>query len=219
MKTVVSNVGILVAMFLLYLLPSVSLGLLLLLATEHQGEVFVWLRDLTPLLAMLLTTVTLCYWARQLGLWDKHQWRLTASTWVNLLGLFVLSRLVIGGLDYLQPEMTGNDSSILRLFDLYPVWLLAIFICVVAPICEEVIFRGMLIGRLFAKHMGWGVAVSTVVFAAIHVPSNAIEWLMYGSLGLAFSCLYWRSRQLWPCIVMHMLNNVLAMAGLLGWLN
>jgi membrane protease YdiL (CAAX protease family) len=41
---------------------------------------------------------------------------------------------------------------------------------------------------------------------------------MYGGLGAAFSWVYVRTKQLWQCVVLHMANNLLALASMLGWL-
>ena len=117
-----------------------------------------------------------------------------------------------------KPDYTDNDKAIMELMDMFPLWLMFVFICIVAPICEEIIFRGALIGQLFAKHLWWGAAVSTLLFAAIHMPEDAISWLMYGGLGAAFSWVFVRSKQLWQCVVLHMANNLLALASMQGWL-
>ncbi len=78
-----------------------------------------------------------------------------------------------------------------------------------APLVEELVFRGLLYGWL-AGRWGAGVAVvgSSVAFAAAHVePAHAILVL---PLGLLFGWLRWRSGSLWPSLLAHMINNGLA---------
>lgn len=80
-----------------------------------------------------------------------------------------------------------------------------------APLVEELVFRGLLFGWLESR---WGsgvaVVVSSLAFAAAHVePAHALLVL---PLGLMFGLLRWRTRSLWPSLVAHMANNGMAVA-------
>ena len=80
-----------------------------------------------------------------------------------------------------------------------------------APLVEELVFRGLLFGWL-AGRWGGGLAfvLSSLAFAAAHVePAHAILVL---PLGLVFGLLRWRTGSLWPSLVAHMANNGLAVA-------
>jgi membrane protease YdiL (CAAX protease family) len=82
---------------------------------------------------------------------------------------------------------------------------------VLAPLVEELVFRGLLFGWL-SNRWGGGVAflLSSLAFAAAHVePAHAILVL---PLGLLFGLLRWRTGSLWPSLVAHMVNNGLAVA-------
>ncbi len=78
-----------------------------------------------------------------------------------------------------------------------------------APLAEELVFRGLLYGWLEGR---WGGAAawiaSSLAFAAAHVePAHAILVL---PLGLLFGWLRWRTGSLWPSLVAHTANNGLA---------
>ena len=78
-----------------------------------------------------------------------------------------------------------------------------------APLVEELVFRGLLYGWLESR-WGGGVAfvASSLAFAAAHVePAHAFLVL---PLGLLFGWLRWRTGSLWPSLVAHMANNGLA---------
>ncbi|UOO90323.1 CPBP family intramembrane metalloprotease [Vitreoscilla massiliensis] len=218
MKKVFINTAIVVGMLLLYFVPSIVMGVSLLIASKHVGEVFVWFRDLAPLLGMIIATVALLYWAHFLNFFPKATTKFSLKDGLKLVLVFVLMQVWVAAFSQFKPEYTDNDKAIMELMQMFPLWLMFIFICIVAPICEEIIFRGALIGQLFAKHLWWGAAVSTLLFAAIHLPEDAISWLMYGGLGAAFSWVFVRSKQLWQCVVLHMANNLLALASMQGWL-
>jgi membrane protease YdiL (CAAX protease family) len=80
-----------------------------------------------------------------------------------------------------------------------------------APLVEELVFRGLLYGWLASRWGGGiGFLVSSLAFAAAHVePAHAILVL---PLGLMFGLLRWRTGSLWPSLVAHMANNGLAVA-------
>ncbi|MDP1967285.1 MAG: type II CAAX endopeptidase family protein [Reyranella sp.] len=78
-----------------------------------------------------------------------------------------------------------------------------------APLVEELVFRGLLYGWLESR-WGGGIAfvASSLAFAAAHVePAHAFLVL---PLGLLFGLLRWRTGSLWPSLVAHMANNGLA---------
>ena len=80
-----------------------------------------------------------------------------------------------------------------------------------APLVEELVFRGLLYGWLESR-WGSGLAfvVSSLAFAAAHVePAHAFLVL---PLGLLFGLLRWRTRSLWPSLVAHVANNGMAVA-------
>jgi membrane protease YdiL (CAAX protease family) len=78
-----------------------------------------------------------------------------------------------------------------------------------APLVEELVFRGLLYGWL-AGRWGSGIAFigSSLAFAAAHVELTHVILVL--PLGLVFGWLRWRSGSLWPSLVAHMINNGLA---------
>ena len=88
--------------------------------------------------------------------------------------------------------------------------LVAIF---VAPVFEELFFRGILYPAL-AKGIGMvrGAVVVSILFAGIHF--HAPSFLTLFLLSLAFCRIYWRSGSLWPVMGMHMVQNALAILNL-----
>jgi membrane protease YdiL (CAAX protease family) len=89
--------------------------------------------------------------------------------------------------------------------------LLAI-LALLAPLAEELVFRGLLYGWLAGR---WGGRVaflaSSLAFAAAHVElAHAVLVL---PLGLWFGWLRWRTDSLVPSLVAHVVNNGVAVAG------
>lgn len=95
--------------------------------------------------------------------------------------------------------------------------VLALLVVCVAPVVEELLFRGVLLSGLL-RHMrtGWAVAISAVIFGAVHLPDFKFAWYPVPALALLGALLAWirlRSRSLWPSIIMHATNNLVAVIG------
>lgn len=76
----------------------------------------------------------------------------------------------------------------------------------VAPIVEEIIFRGLILSRLHRVMPGWlAVLVSALVFGICH---GQAVWMAYAFvLGVIFGFLALRSKSIWPSLAAHILFN------------
>lgn len=95
-------------------------------------------------------------------------------------------------------------------------WLLVLLAGVV-PLGEEVYFRGVIYGGLRARWgPRWATAGSALLFAAVH--QQVIHALPILLLGVVLAVAYGRTGSLLPPIVIHAVNNVVAVLGrLYGW--
>ena len=86
----------------------------------------------------------------------------------------------------------------------------------IAPVCEEVLFRGAFQGTLEQRGQVWAIACTALAFGVIHLnPFNFIGPILYGvGLGLVV----WRTGSILPAILWHALNNSVAilLAGIGG---
>jgi sodium transport system permease protein len=98
-----------------------------------------------------------------------------------------------------------------------PLWALIGLIAVLPALCEEVLFRGAILG-LLRDTLG-PVArciVVAVLFGALHLMLMRI--LPTATLGLLLTAAAMRTRSLWVPVLMHLLNNGLVItAATLGW--
>lgn len=80
---------------------------------------------------------------------------------------------------------------------------------IIAPVVEEVIFRGLLLPAYVKRWGIWaGTLVTSLLFGLVHWQLNVgiITFIM----GLLLAWLYLKSRSLWPAIMFHSLKNLLA---------
>ncbi len=89
----------------------------------------------------------------------------------------------------------------------------------VAPICEEFLFRGYFFTALRNWRGVWPAAVITgLVFGGVHVGSAPLaDVVPLAALGFGLCLLYRYTGSLYPCIVAHSLNNSLAFGSLENW--
>jgi membrane protease YdiL (CAAX protease family) len=80
------------------------------------------------------------------------------------------------------------------------------------PIAEEIIFRGLIIGKFFKNKPQWGVIVSSFLFGLGHGPDSLFAWIVYPGMGLILGLIYYRTRQLECSIMTHIFHNIFAVA-------
>lgn len=89
-------------------------------------------------------------------------------------------------------------------------WLLALApaIVIVAPICEELLFRGFLYRMLRRRlSVGWAATISAATFAALHVYPILMPSLFL--LGVALALVYERRRNLVANMALHATFNLI----------
>ena len=89
-----------------------------------------------------------------------------------------------------------------------------LIIIVVAPICEEIFFRGFLY-RIVRGRLGlWpALVISGALFGSVHLAGGGpMAVALIAPLGFLLCLVYERSGSLYPCIALHALNNALVSA-------
>ena len=111
----------------------------------------------------------------------------------------------------------GHDvlADLLQLAPFFriPLWPLSFAaIAVLAPIAEELLFRGILLPALARSRLGfWGAAVvSTMLWTVLHFTYSIAGLLLVFLLGMIFSWLFARTGSLRVPIFAHMANNAIA---------
>jgi membrane protease YdiL (CAAX protease family) len=86
--------------------------------------------------------------------------------------------------------------------------------CMLAPLAEELFFRGLLFPVLRSRFgVGWGVAVTGGLFALVHAFGSPVEAvIVLFVFGSGLCLLYLRTGSLLPCIGLHALNNAISFA-------
>jgi membrane protease YdiL (CAAX protease family) len=113
---------------------------------------------------------------------------------------------------YIKVFGEPHQKDIAEDFGTLPVQILLIVIA--APISEEVCFRGFLFGGLRERLPRLAAAlISGLVFGGLHATTgvSAVPLLMV--FGFILALLYEKTGSIWPGILLHMLNNSVALLG------
>jgi uncharacterized protein len=144
-------------------------------------------------------------------------WRGAAGLIVLLMLFFLVFSAIWGavfhaGKEKLLEQLGAGQSTALLV-------LAAALTCVMAPICEEFLFRGFMFTALRNWRGVWPAAViSGALFGAVHASSApGADLVPLAALGFGLCLLYRYTGSLYPCIAAHSLNNSLAFGSLEGW--
>lgn len=97
-------------------------------------------------------------------------------------------------------DMVQNSSLISSFF------LLALL----APICEEILCRGIIPKKIFRGKEKLGFVVGAIVFALLHMPTNLPSVIIYGGMSTVLTWTAYKTERLEMSILLHMILNGIA---------
>lgn len=120
----------------------------------------------------------------------------------NLLGSLLLR---------LTNEATTNNQSILNGLVQNSSLISTFFLIVlVAPICEEILCRGIVPQKIFRGKEKLGFIVGAIVFALLHMPTNLPSVIIYGGMSTVLTWTAYKTERLEMSILLHMILNGIA---------
>lgn len=174
-------------------------------STEHMIVVAMAVNLLSlPLIILMVKSKSGSVWR------DYMAWR---GVGFGRLVLWVLiCLLAVFGMGVLHHALGWTESGFMDELVLTrsPIWMI-LSVAVVAPIFEEMIFRGFVYGG-FERSLGaWpAVLLSSLLFTVLHGQYNVYELTQIFVLGMVLGWARLRTQSLFTPIVMHAANNALA---------
>ena len=170
----------------------------------------IWSIILVSLVSILVLAIFL-YGAHKSKLLDLKSKLFT----VNDVPRIVFSYLAIyvgnlvGGiwLQLMKQTTTSNQQVINNLISESSLISSFFLIVLIAPICEEIICRGIIPTKLFQGYEKLGYVVGWLIFLLAHTPSNLPSFLIYGWMSAVLTWTAYRTRRLEMSISVHMLLN------------
>lgn len=162
---------------------------------------------------VLSSVMTLCLfakvkWAPVSRNWLKtHQWGVLFWSAIAALGSILPSEWLVEQLQYTMPEATE------KLFEQImgePTGYIAIGL--LAPLAEELVFRGAILRKLlgvFGEKWHWAaIVISALIFGIVHM--NIPQFVHATLIGLLLGWMYYRTHSILPGVMFHWINNTVA---------
>lgn len=141
--------------------------------------------------------------------WGSFKWRYMGlgllayllTTIALMISGFILPAIGLESIRALQPILKSFAGPIL--FGLF----------LTGTLLEEIFYRGYLIERLtvILQHRGLAAFVSWLAFTLVHLKFfGAGPTIDIGILSATLVLLYLKEKSIWPCVVLHGINNLLA---------
>ena len=186
------------------------LGVTLQVAFGEPGILYSeWLLLFVP--AVLFVVVARLDWRRTFSVRLPRSRDWVAAVLI-IAGGFPMAWLVAWLQGFILPipfELLERMSDFLVTADARRVAWLLLLIAVTPAICEEAVFRGIVMAgtrdRLSPVKV---ILLNAAVFGAFHLSfETAFRFLPTAWLGLLLATVVWKTGSIWPGVVMHFLNN------------
>lgn len=145
----------------------------------------------------------------------KNNFKLYLSNMFRRFGI-ILIFYVISNLFLVY--LVGNISTNQYLISQWPIYVSALLAIVIAPLTEELMFRGFM--KKFIKNDILFIILSSLIFGGLHVvySTSILQFLYiipYSILGFAFALNYVKTRNIVSNIFLHSLWNSIAFLAML----
>lgn len=131
--------------------------------------------------------------------------------WLLGFSIMFISNLIITNI--LKMNIASNEISVRSFINISPL-LMVFNTCIYSPIAEELAFRKSIKDCTTNKWVY--ILVSGLLFGFLHIASyinsslSLLYIIPYGSLGIIFSYIYYKTDNIYSTITIHAMHNILA---------
>ena len=132
--------------------------------------------------------------------------------WLLLIASLAVLSLVDWLFYFAMPTTDSDPTDFIETVSPDPWFLISLLFSsvVLAPVFEEIVFRGFLFQGLKSKTGAWAAAViSSVLFAVVHTQYDVWGWISVGIMGMVACYLTHRTGSLTTAIAFHSIGNLL----------
>lgn len=154
-------------------------------------------------------------------LWVAGRWRSSDLGWGPLTWLGCVVGQIVAALVVFAAKIpfVGNVED-LDSGDLPRDYLVSILVIgvIVAPVVEEILFRGVILRSLSTKGRWWSaVLVQGLLFGIVHIDpvrgsGNLGLVIVLSTVGVVLGFSTWHLRRIWPAMIAHGILNAVALA-------
>jgi uncharacterized protein len=151
-------------------------------------------------------------------------WQYLVFAVVTVASLIVLQQIIFWLSDQLGIAPADPSSDLeqmrqyLRLDQPATMIVMGVLAVILAPLAEEFVFRGMLFAAFQKTRLGviGSAVLLSALWSVMHWGYSSQNLLALFLLGLLFAYIVWRTGSLWPAIVGHTANNLVAVVALMS---
>ena len=158
-----------------------------------------------------VTTIAIFCWRRYTPVGRTY---LKSDPWLQLVWVCLMALGLILPLEWIYEEINVQlPADYEHMFEslLGNPWGYMV-IGILAPVAEEMVFRGAILRRLLNIFSGqnywWAIVVSAFLFGLIHL--NFAQGINAFLIGLILGWMYFRTKSIVPGIAFHWINNTVA---------
>lgn len=120
----------------------------------------------------------------------------------TLLGFSTISPSVF--IDEIMPSVPNVNKELFNSLLASPMGFVSLVF--IAPISEEIVFRGAILNAFNTKTNKWlAIFISALLFALVHF--NPAQILHAFIMGLMLGWVYFETKSVVPCMLIHIINN------------
>ena len=166
---------------------------------------------------LLLKSAGALFLGKRLGLLEGFKTLSSLKAWgmigLTYLGIYIVTRI---GAMVMMMEGVSNSTNQATIENIHMnPFVLITFTVIMAPIVEELVFRGILMGRVFNPDSIVGLILSSLLFGLAHMPNSIGVWIVYAGMGFVLGTVYRKCQKLEYCIMAHMITNRIAVSMML----
>lgn len=166
---------------------------------------------------LLLKSAGALFLGKRLGLLEGFKTLSSLKAWgmigLTYLGIYIVTRI---GAMVMMMEGVSNSTNQATIENIHMnPFVLITFTVIMAPVVEELVFRGILMGRVFNPDSIVGLILSSLLFGLAHMPNSIGVWIVYAGMGFVLGTVYRKCQKLEYCIMAHMINNSIAVSMML----
>ncbi|CAH1856889.1 CPBP family intramembrane glutamic endopeptidase [Convivina intestini] len=221
-QTYLKRIGLLVLLLFLYQLAEVPMTMLALPHLSLPWIIFILICSLVAV-ALIIWYAWYCYQK----VYQQVSHKITKSNLYLIIGSYLVTVVMSQAFIFLNSKIygqedTANDVVLQTLMSHNSIILVTacIFGTFVAPIVEELIFRGFLMkGILVNLKPVYVIIISGLLFSSVHLSSNPISFALYATMGMILAYVFAKTDKIEASITVHMINNAVALIPMLWGVN
>lgn len=113
--------------------------------------------------------------------------------------------VVLAPVNYALTQVFGEASTVTTPSNMTEFFMLLLAVCVIAPVLEEILFRGIIMKILAPYGFFVAALISSIAFAMLHLSPTGFFVIFF--LGMVMAAIRYISGSIFACMVFHAMNN------------